>query len=466
MGIVSPEFLYPPPPPYFGSEPRLREPGVEDRNHGPYVKKMYFKPDAFPAEIPSLMKRFIKITGWEPWKKRITTFKDWVRENPLIEEYIAERYAIELAMAHVKRYRDATGRYPTVFESPPIYRLYSFVSMVARVHQRLNDKGRKRVEGILKGCLKDDHGFSWFVAEMVVAGHLMSQKFDVTFSDLETGNGFDFLAKRDEIEIEIECKHVSADVGRKIHRRRLFNLGGVVFGELSHALDQHDGGQFLRVILPDRLTGNHTQLDEILSEVARALRNGADVSGHTSCAVEYKRFDLSNSPFYEASPDSITRGDVQAFLEREYSIQNPHLLMIFRPRYGVIILTVESRQKDTVLRGIIGQLKDSARDQLTGHRPGVMCVYLADIGAEELQNLVASEGPDIDSGTGIQAAATHLLIRRPQVHTLALMGDGPLRRTSARLGDKIQTSWQEHGGVYVIKNPSHPFTNDPRYSIF
>jgi hypothetical protein len=427
---------------------------------------MYFKPDAFPGEIPSLMRRFVQITGWEPWKKRIITFENWARANPLIEEYIAERYAIELAMSHVKHYRDTTTRYPTVSESPSIYRLYSFVSMVARVHQRLNDKGRKRVAGILKGCLKDDHGFSWFVAEMVVAGHLMSQKFDVTFSDLETGNGFDFLAKRDEIEIEIECKHVSADVGRKIHRRRLFDLGGVVFEELSHALDRHDGGQFLRVTLPDRLTGSHTQLDEISAEVARALRNSADVSGPSPCAVEYMQFDFSKSPFHEAGPDSITRAEVQAFLEREYSIQNPHLLMIFRPRYGVIILNVESRQQDKVLRGIIAQLKDSARDQLTGHRPGVMCVYLADIGTEELQNLVASEGPDIDSGTGIQAAATYLLSRRPQVHTLALMGDGPLQRTSTRLGDKIQISWQEHGGVYVIKNPSNPLTTDLRYSIF
>ena len=86
--------------------------------------------------------------------------------------------------------------------------------------------------------------------------------------------------------------------------------------------------------------------------------------------------------------------------------------------------------------------------------------------SEELGNLLSSEGIGPDDGTGIQYAAAHLLDRRPHVHTLAFMANGPIYRTEKKTDSKKETSWQEHGGVYSFINKSHSLATDPRSLIF
>ena len=49
-----------------------------------------------------------------------------------------------------------------------------------------------------------------------MAVHLMSQGYDVGFHDLEGGAGHDFQASKDGAVIEVECKFISGDIGRKI----------------------------------------------------------------------------------------------------------------------------------------------------------------------------------------------------------------------------------------------------------
>ena len=62
------------------------------------------------------------------------------------------------------------------------------------------------------------------VSEMATAAHLMRRHCDVEFHDLETGGGFDFLANRAGATLEVECKMVSGDLGRQIHRKRVLEL--------------------------------------------------------------------------------------------------------------------------------------------------------------------------------------------------------------------------------------------------
>lgn len=57
-----------------------------------------------------------------------------------------------------------------------------------------------------------------------VAAHLKSRGFSACFHDLESGGGFDFLAFSNTIHLEVECKFLSADIGRKLHRRRVYDL--------------------------------------------------------------------------------------------------------------------------------------------------------------------------------------------------------------------------------------------------
>lgn len=430
------------------------------------LTKMRFETSAYPAEIKPMLRRFIGIAGWAAWKRRFETFENWITDNPLLENFIAERYPIELAMAHLIGHSNATGRIQTKIASVNQYRLFAFVSMTARVYQRVGKDAQMRIAGILRDGLKSNKGLSPFVAEMVIAAHLMARGFDVQFHDLELGNGFDFLAAKEGLELEIECKHISGDVGRQIHKRRLYSLGGVAYEEISRALEQCAGGQFIRVTLPDRLTGQHDQLTSIQHQLSSALQQGATVIGPDSTMIEYSRFSLIGSPFDTSKPDDGFQHSVRAFLEQEFGAVNPSVLIHFRPHHGAVVLVVQSRRKDKVLKGIISQLKNSSRDQLTGTRPAIMCVFLSDMESEQLRMLAASEGTGSSGGTGIQFGITHLIDRRPHIHTVALMADGPVYRSTNELGLRRETTLQEHGGVYAFKNAAHLCAGDTRCNVF
>ena len=175
---------------------------------------MYFEPQAVPAELAPLVRRFVSITTWKPWAGRLENFDRRVADNPLLDEYFAQRYPIELAMGRLHR-RLVRGQRIDLPETYADTVLLSFVSMVARVYARLSPRGQVRLAGMLRSGLDGEAGLAPLEQEMGMAAHLMGRGFDVTFSDIETGNGFDLLAERNGATLEVECKTVSGDLGRK-----------------------------------------------------------------------------------------------------------------------------------------------------------------------------------------------------------------------------------------------------------
>lgn len=427
---------------------------------------MHFEPSAYPAEMAPMLRRFIGITGWDPWKRRFKAFESWIAANPLMENFIAERYPVEIALAQAKNHIALSGRLPTRITSSEQYRLFSFISMTVRVYQRLNAEAQKRFAGAIRGALRSDSGLSPFVAEMVVAGHLMAKSFDVEFHDFEGGGGFDFLATKEDVELEVECKHISGDIGRQIHKKKLYDLGGVSFAHIADALNRNPGGQFVRIKLPGRLTGQTEQLTRISDYISVALMRRTNIDQPKSISVEYEAFSIVGTPFDSLGNETGLKEAVRDYLERKFGAINPHVLMHFRPNHGAVVLVVESEQRDKVMKGIISQLKEAGRSQLTGKRPGILCVYLSDMDYEQLRRLAESEGTGNSGGTGIQYAITHLFERRPLLHTVALMGEGPVYTTTRNIGARSETFWQERGGVYAFKNREHSFSDDPRCAVF
>ena len=64
--------------------------------------------------------------------------------------------------------------------------------------------------------LQSDKGLLPLQHEMTTITHLLLNGFNVTCHDLENNGGFDFLASRDGVEVEVECKMVSGDIGKQL----------------------------------------------------------------------------------------------------------------------------------------------------------------------------------------------------------------------------------------------------------
>jgi hypothetical protein len=301
---------------------------------------------------------------------------------------------------------------------------------------------------------------------MGIAAHLMRRGFDVRFSDMQTGRDFDFLAERDGAVLEVECKTVSGDLGRKIHLRRLYQLSGRAYRLLDQALDRRNGGQLARILLPERLHGTDQQLHAICECLAQALDNGSPIVGPDPCTVDYRAFSLVGSPFETTSPKEIRREDVRQYVQRAVGLAIENAALVFRPRSGVVILAVESRQKDAVIDGLVRQLKDSVKRQFSGTRPGIVCVKFLDLTQRDLLEIVEQDGSEQPSA--LRIASSYLLNREDwkPIHTLAYFTPGDRVASVGNDGQVMTRSVQEQGHTYTFENTNNPMAGDTRYSIF
>src|SRR5712691_6805670 len=180
--------------------------------------RMRFDVNAHPAEISGLLNRFTAITGAAAWQKRETDFANQKHDNPLIDGYLDSHFPVEQAMIYVRRYRASTGgRIPEINTTSRVDlgTLYSFAALMARVFPKLPPHGQHVLRSRVIGALKDNVGLSPLAFEIRTVAHLMARGFDVEFHDLCGGRGCDFLVTNAEIQLEVECKSVSVDLGHR-----------------------------------------------------------------------------------------------------------------------------------------------------------------------------------------------------------------------------------------------------------
>lgn len=423
---------------------------------------MHFATNAVPAEIPAQLRRFVSITGWKPWKRRLEWLFEQVRANPTMPFFLNERFGLELAFEQIVRHRDQTSRHLWPPETPEQQRFYSFLAMVVRCYQRLTPVGQVRLKGMMEDALKSDYGLASLAFEMKVAAHLMTSGFDVTFHDIEGSGRFDYLVEKDDVEAEIECKLISGDIGRQIHLKKFHHLGTDILPVLTDFSDRESGGYLIRVLIPGRLNGSKNQNSEIRHLTSLALSKSNSCEHLGGLEITISSFPIEKSPFGQLSPENISEDIVQKFLSSEFKLENKNVLFQLRPNKTAILFVVESAKKDAVLKGIHRQLKDAARYQFSGYRPGVLCCEFADMTEDKLLEL----GNDKNKPTGLDFMVSDLLKRRPQIHTLVFTTPGTVRIEKAGLGTSISTSIQESGPAYLYRNDLNALADDPKYDIF
>lgn len=409
-------------------------------------------PEIEKGQLGSLFARSVGLLGWPSWQARLDELHARINRARIWEELFHDRNYIELAAGDVRRHIRNTGRVSWPPKTADEYRLFAFFAMIDLIYDRINIKGKKIVKGRLKAALSDDFGFCPFAFEMHVASHFLRKGFSVCFHDLEEGGGFDLLAEANNTQVEIECKYLSADVGRKIHRNRFCQLAELI--EPLVRQNAPGGGAFLQATLPDRLTGSVQQHQAITATVCEALRLGVDTQSN-ECSVSLTNFQINESPFLSGRPSEAAIAD---FLARRFNVQDAHIMVVGSPE-RVAILDLRSAQSDHALEYIFKRAKRDARSQFSGKRPGILCLFFADLTEDQLLELKKDE----DNGivTGIRRAASALINHRPHLHSVALMVDGRVNVVRQNSSLVNTTMVRSHGTTYYFPNTDHPEAWNP-----
>jgi hypothetical protein len=418
---------------------------------------MRFAPEADVKHLSPILSGFLGLVGWRPIEKRVTSLRDQARSNPFYARLFGRRYSLELAIADIREYHQRTGRCPEISTSE-LHRAYAFLVMTNRMHPLLGARGQKALIGGIRGSLESDAGLAPLAYELSIASHLMRKGCDVYFSDLEIGGGFDFLATLGGLAFEIECKHVSADIGRRIRLKELYTLANLILPSLRRYVEAGSASRVFRVTLPGTLSGSLGQQKEIADQIAQALMLEVDPPPTEYCLVKSEKLDLTDLPRDTAGV--INQDAVETLLAEKHEATNAHTLLLSSPGKGTTCILVQSALADSVLDRIYRSLKSDSKRQFTAQRPAVLCVELADLTATELRQLHGAQ--DKARGTGIQRVVSALMNRRPHLHTVSLTVKDEMTTRSAIAGPSITRTYSDPGVSYSFSNSQHFAASDSR----
>jgi hypothetical protein len=423
-----------------------------------------FQINVYDSEIIELLNKLVAITGHEPWARKFAALKEQLKDNPFLRDWQLEHHGVELRFHDLLVEQERTGTFPVQVQDDSHYELYGLAAGIVRIYERLSSAGQTRLRGMLLDGLKPDNTLLALQNEVTTAVHLVSRGFDVEMNDLERGSGVDFIARRDGLEIEVECKMFTGDLGRKLHRRKVLALHKHLAETVVKEYRSTQKGELIRITLPDRLHCTRAQLDGIKATVTYALNGDRSFSASPHCEVQVVEFDVATSPF-SVQPAHLTREAIAEFVQAQLGRDNKEMMILFSPGKQAVVTLVESAKPDQVLKGVYRQLREAAMKQFTKTRPGILSVQFQDLSAEDIVAIGRADTTDRNRATGLQLMTSHFLNspNRGHIHTVAYRSHGKLVVHDEGGGQK---SHRAQGISYFIRNPHNPFYDDPRSRAF
>jgi hypothetical protein len=301
------------------------------------------------------------------------------QRDRILALHFLNNFHLEWLFAAARECHRDTGELPRDIAFDP---LYTFLVSVHRIFIHLPPSARNEFASKLKGLVSGKFGIRPFAYELSMATHLMSKGWDVVFADIEKIADFDFLAKKDGIEIEMECKTTSGDSGRQIHRHEMSRLSSLI-GPALETLAAHAGSHFLKIVVPSKLESSEAALRRIAEAVTESARDRVDKTTPDAVVTYSYRPDL----VWSGSGDDSA---VSVVCEETLGVSGPHILFQGRPSFSVAIAVFASERPDTVVRTLTKRAKE-ASDQCSGTRPAIVTLNLVDpIGRSELERMLGS----------------------------------------------------------------------------
>lgn len=314
--------------------------------------------------------QFIAMLEPERWHRRVQTLQT---KTAYDEKIVQDRHWLESDLALLSSYLTEFGRLPDVLPQRAMAAL-EFAHDAVATPRTLTAAGQRVFAGRLRDGLNT--GFADLYQELSMASQLRTAGWTVTFPDMDGTSRHDIDATRDGLTVCVECKTISADAGRKVHRRDFYRFAALVQPTLSRA--PAPGIEALVVTMADRFPTAHPDHLVIADHIRQCIdtESGRPLPG--------PGFTVHREPV------ALTNGDRD---QQAISVAIDHWA---RTRYGGnchvageanrdqtrLLVVMSARDDDTSREALAARSK--AATQLPPTKPGLVALQYAEIRAADL----------------------------------------------------------------------------------
>jgi hypothetical protein len=323
---------------------------------------MQFKLATDIAALAAYLPKFLILVEGDLWKKRAVQLARDAMRSPAHAKIVADYHWLESALSTQMTIQTVAAMH--------------FAGMIVETYGRLSAFGRRALRGRLRSALQAETGFAALYLEMDIGLRLMNEGYDVEFPDLEGTARFDIQFLKSSVEGEVECKSLSADAGRKIHRKDFYRFVEQIIPILAGRAEQ-GSDEILLITLVDRLPRDLKQKAE-LQEATRRLANEVSVG-----QVRGSFFRVVRESYF-GKIGKETFANEREFYNRCCDVfgKDIHVTGAVTSN-GTCLVVMRSQQEDDHSKPWL-EATEKAASQFSGKRPAFIAMQFNDIAAADL----------------------------------------------------------------------------------
>ncbi len=412
------------------------------------------------ADIPAVYRRFAEVVGEKHWRHRVGQIKAAIKGNRFLANHYHQENAIAFALERCGALIAHFGRLP---DDPAATRdLYPAISFAGQVLSMMDlatpleaDRLRKRVEGALN---KPD-AMRGYLLELGTATHFARRGHKLQWPEMVGLGTFDLLVTDlAENGLEIECKSISEDKGRSIHRCEALVFHSLLLPELAAIRKSLKVGLSVVLTVPGRLPTQYADRVALAKRVTQQINMAHSATLDDGTTIRISEFDLTRVA--DVVKDHGTK-IVRPVIESVTGTQNREGMLLGSDAGGALAFVVQSAVADDFLDATFDTLSDAAKRQLTRARPGILIAGFDGLNGEQLLSIA---GQDRDANQPPTALSLKVSKFLSADHRNYVVGVGFLSR-SALL--PVTNGMVDSGGTaYYFPKSESPFWHDDLSGLF
>jgi len=257
----------------------------------------------------------------------------------------------------------------------------------------LQNKMSHSVKNKYKRAFLDSNNARNYLFEIHIAWHFFANGYDIQWYQDDSSKHAEFIVKLSALQFNVECKRITVDIARKIHRKDFYGFADKLIPEIKK---RNYGGR-LDIILEERLKSG--TFDKLCMEVLKVIDSGILHGDREIAPFGSLALDMS----YASRVSIDLNESMEKLCERKADEAQGAIFVSSDAGKPVdpIELTVMSKQADEVLYAIKNIISEAAEKQLDVSKPGLIACFLEGIHGFELHKL--------RSKSGLQAMAKYIL---------------------------------------------------------
>lgn len=416
----------------------------------------------FIEQIPEIYTRFSQMIGDQHWKHRVMTLKQEIRGNHFLENFLKDENSIAFTLDRLRELNAKYGAIPIQIihnARNTIFPAISFAAQVLSIIENSNATQSRRLKRRVHGAIKNPDDLRALQLELSTATHFLRRGYRVSWPEMNGADTFDLLIEdAGESGLEIECKSISQDKGRKIHRREALEFNSLLNSHLEPVNRNLSKGLSVILTVPGRLPTDHKQrvtlakclITQILAGQSTSLADGTDI----------RISDFPIDKFDELDP-VVNLENIRNAVDKITSTTNRESMIVGTHAGGRLIITLQSKNNDQLLASVFDSLSDSAKYQLSRARPAVFIVGFHGIDSSQLINIAEQDNTPGQPPTALRIAVSKFLASTERDH---VVGVGFLSRSGS---SPVQNGYIDTGGTaYYFKKMESPFWDNSFSGMF